>query len=139
MNKVTLPREVADVLGAVKTEYSLFNIIESLRYYGKGRKSIPDSRLEKLHDWCEEDETTEREDLIITALVNGYEIEQSPEDKLREYYEGANFLRYDASDLAPTERQRMIGKQMGVRRTLNILGIKIEGINADSTSKEADE
>lgn len=135
MNKVTLPREVAEVLGAVKTAYSLFNIIESLRYYGKGRKSMSDSRLEKLHDWCGEDETTEREDLIITALVNGYEVEKSPEDKLREYFDSNNWIGED--ELVPTERQRMLGRRQGVMKTLNILGIKIEGINADSTPKDA--
>ncbi|MDF1511155.1 hypothetical protein PZE06_23780 [Robertmurraya sp. DFI.2.37] len=137
MNKVTLPREVAEVLGAVKTEYSLFNIIESLRYYGKGRKSISDSRLEKLHDWCEEDETTKREDLIITALVNGYEIEQSPEDKLRELFDMSKYRRSMLPD--PLDRALYRGQVIGIIKTLNILGIKIEGINADSTPKEADE
>lgn len=135
MNKVTLPREVAEVLGAVKTEYSLFNIIESLRYYGKGRKSISDSRLEKLHDWCEDDETTDREDLIITALVNGYEIEQSPEDKLRDYWSDVNTFWNKGRH--PLSESYFEGSRDAIITVLWILGIKIEGINADSTPKEA--
>ncbi|MDR7001634.1 hypothetical protein [Neobacillus niacini] len=54
-------------------------------------------------------------DLLMEALICGYQIEKSPEDKVREYYEN---LYYAAEKTC-------------VEHTLDLLGIKIAGVNAD--------
>ncbi|NUJ16264.1 DUF1642 domain-containing protein [Bacillus glycinifermentans] len=51
---------------------------------------------------------------FLAALINGYEVEKTPEDKVREY-----FVNLSES----CDRRAVIS-------TLNLLGIKIEGVNA---------
>ncbi|MED4579097.1 hypothetical protein P9480_10075 [Bacillus atrophaeus] len=68
---------------------------------------------------------------LAAALVNGYEIEATPEEKVREYYEGTQRTRderYAAGDLEG--KRYHTGVSTGIIITLNILGIKIEGVNA---------
>ncbi|MBA9027586.1 hypothetical protein [Peribacillus huizhouensis] len=64
-------------------------------------------------------------DDILTALVNGYQVEKSGEEKVREYYE-----RYAACKF--TDGSYCDGYEDGVSaavvRTLDLLGIKIEGV-----------
>lgn len=70
-------------------------------------------------------------DLLMQALVNGYEVEKSPEEKVREYYDRCrdnariadNNERYDQAEYLNSQA-------IGVSITLDILGIKIEGVNA---------
>lgn len=51
---------------------------------------------------------------MAEILVNGYEVEKTPEDKVRELFESSPFA---------------IERKSGIVRTLNLLGIKIEGVN----------
>lgn len=64
----------------------------------------------------------ELEDLDImtlaAALINGYEVEKTPEEKVREYYESHGG--------SPSAEER----KAAIRETLYKLGIKIEGVNA---------
>lgn len=124
MEKVKLTKKQAEALEQLRSEWSKGAII---RTHVESSWTI--SKYRPLNELSIEE--------LAKALINGYEVEQTPEEKLREYYELSNFLRYDKEDLVPTVRQRMIGEQMGVRKTLNILGIKVEGINVDKT--EGDE
>jgi len=55
---------------------------------------------------------------IAAALINGYEVEKTPEEKVREYYES-----YGGSPSAMERKE-------AVQDTLDLLGIKIEGVNA---------
>jgi len=55
---------------------------------------------------------------IAAALINGYEVEKTPEEKVREYYES-----YGGSPSAMEWKE-------AVQDTLDLLGIKIEGVNA---------
>lgn len=68
---------------------------------------------------------------LAAVLVNGYEVEKTPEEKVREYYEAVRNLweeRYLAGD---TEGKRFhAGALVGICTTLGIFGIKIEGVNA---------
>lgn len=52
---------------------------------------------------------------LAQALINGYEVEMTPEDKVREYYMNGDTSYQEA---------------LGIRHTLNILGINIGGVNA---------
>ncbi|MED5047600.1 hypothetical protein P9738_13160 [Bacillus siamensis] len=65
---------------------------------------------------------------LAAALINGYEVEATPEGRVREYY----------ADLQEKERAAQSRgvifslecEREGVINTLNLLGIKIEGVNA---------
>ena len=55
---------------------------------------------------------------LAAALINGYEVEKTPEEKVREYYESHGG--------SPSAEER----KAAIRETLYKLGIKIEGVNA---------
>lgn len=57
--------------------------------------------------------------LYAKVIVNGYTVEETPEDKVREYYE-SNRGQGEYGGIT-TE---------AIRETLNLLGIKIKGVNA---------
>jgi len=56
--------------------------------------------------------------VLAAALINGYEVEKTPEEKVREYYESHGG--------SPSAEER----KAAIRETLCKLGIKIEGVNA---------
>ncbi|MCY9372652.1 hypothetical protein [Bacillus haynesii] len=65
---------------------------------------------------------------LAAALINGYEVEKTPEEKVREYYEEL----CDEFDCAywSSDEIKYLCKKQAVRETLDKLGIKIEGVNA---------
>jgi len=63
-------------------------------------------------------------------LVNGYDVELTPEEKVREYFSETHSEYLDA----PTDtlvEQRFCGRIDGILETLHLLGITIEGVNAN--------
>ena len=68
---------------------------------------------------------------FATALVNGYEVEKTPEEKIKEYYEEAlKCHRESEYEVDVESMQYHSGRIDGVRKTLTILGVDIEGVNA---------
>ncbi|MEC1270894.1 hypothetical protein P9C27_20895 [Bacillus vallismortis] len=68
---------------------------------------------------------------LATALVNGYEVEKTSEEKVREYYEWLKRSRDERHLAGDVEGKRFkAGLLQGVLNTLDYLGIKIEGVNA---------
>lgn len=68
---------------------------------------------------------------LAAALINGYEVEKTPEEKVREYYEEAQRRCKARSETGDIEGLWYnAGRGYGVVDTLDILGIKIEGVNA---------
>lgn len=66
-------------------------------------------------------------DTLLQALVNGYEVEQTPEEKVREYYElnkPDEYMNQNQFNIQAAVRE-------GVLNTLNLLNIKIKGVNYD--------
>lgn len=63
------------------------------------------------------------DDDFIAALYIGYEVEQTPEEKVREYFESLRVSHH--CEIQPEDHKRV-----AVRQTLDRLGIKIEGVNA---------
>ncbi|MGN7387782.1 hypothetical protein [Sporosarcina sp. SAFN-015] len=61
---------------------------------------------------------------LMRALVNGYEVEKTPEEKVRDYYGKINAL------IAEHRYSHDVGVRFGIEKTLDLLGIKIEGVNA---------
>lgn len=68
---------------------------------------------------------------LAAALVNGYETEKTPEEKVREYFEGVRNSRDERYLAGDIEGKRFhAGALVGICNTLGLLGIKIEGVNA---------
>lgn len=105
-NKVTLPREVARALEMCVKRY--------------GEKTTLKYHAEDTNSWKNAVSALNGFDLmtLASALVNGYTIETTPEEMVREYY--------DSFGGSPSAQER----KQGVVDTLNLLGIRIEGVNA---------
>lgn len=59
---------------------------------------------------------------LVEAIVNGYTVEKTPEEKVREYYERLDKRPYCSDNHG-------WHKAMAVEETLDLLGIEIEGVN----------
>ncbi|MEC1625494.1 hypothetical protein P9E08_08885 [Bacillus mojavensis] len=66
---------------------------------------------------------------LAAALVNGYEVEKTPEERVREYYYDLRRAEDRLEERGESGSQFRQGWQ-SVGETLNLLGIKIEGVNA---------
>ncbi|MED0870398.1 hypothetical protein P4T23_15465 [Bacillus spizizenii] len=64
---------------------------------------------------------------LAAALVNGYEIEKTPEEKVREFYDG---FKGDPQKYPAETHSRCKTSQRVIKCTLNLLGIEIKGVNA---------
>lgn len=118
--KVTVPKEVAEAIDFLKEHddnipYVLYRVSKD--------KPIIDANCGTLTGL---DIYT-----IMSALVNGYEIEKSPEEKLREYYSESEDRRRISQGFG--NEKRYLGRKEGVNKTLDILGITIEGINGEES------
>jgi hypothetical protein len=110
-NKITVPPSVATAIAhyvtLADTKSEAFTDILSMGFEG-GRSEIILRHFDGNHDE------------LMEALICGYEVEGSQENMIREYYDG--LLEY-----APNEYTQ--GTVAGVLDTLNILGIKVAGVN----------
>lgn len=114
--KVTLPKEVAEAIEDVcQFDYSNAEIIATIvNDYGQVAYG---TEFPVLIKYSREDDGNL--DRLMAALVNGYEVEKTPEENLREYYGRFREGNY------PDQYYRA-----AIRSTLEILGVKVEGINA---------
>lgn len=122
LTKPTLPRDVAEAIEKYLKEYGK----QTLLYTFCNPKHI---------GWSHQYDAFNKISLndLMSALVNGYTIAQSPEEKLREYYFElkSKLNKYVfGSDTYMSYRNEMIG----IEKALSILGIQIEGINAGGDS-----
>ncbi|MCP8973133.1 hypothetical protein NMK43_08495 [Bacillus licheniformis] len=68
---------------------------------------------------------------LAAALIDEYEVDKTPEEKIREYYEEAQRRCKARREIGDIEGLRYnAGRGYGVVDTLDILGMKIEGVNA---------
>lgn len=113
MEKVAIPREVAEAITEMKTKgYSNMDIS-----HGVTCCDFEEPCGFKLNEYVQDD--ADKFDTLIKALLYGFKIEQTPGEKLREYYESV----YGQDDYGKITRE-------AIRETLNMLGISIEGVNA---------
>lgn len=114
--KVILPRDVAKAIEAI---IGRGGEDKDIIAYAMDRYTVKDASVifhyaqENFHD-------------IMSALVNGYTVEQTPEEKVREYYDEQERL----ADEAAYDGDYNAGQAYAIEHTLNLLGITIEGINA---------
>lgn len=125
MQKVRLPREVAEALDQIKSihKYPIRAVIEKF----KGEK-IDD--YPALSDYFEQDRSR-RIETIMEALVNDYEIEETPEDKVREYFRHHYEFGNDTSNGIYGHVEDRI-KYETVLTVLEMLNIKIDGVNTNA-------
>lgn len=114
-SEVTLPRDIAIIIENFREQgFKNNNILHSIHTVG----SVDDVNVRALKVFAY---VQNNYDELLSALVNGYTIEQTPEEKVREYYEDRRLSH--AGSIADYQAD-------AVKETLNLLGIKIEGINA---------
>ncbi|MGR6115867.1 hypothetical protein ACTHHL_04650 [Aeribacillus composti] len=80
-----------------------------------------DDEMKKLAEFFKDDEIS-----LMSVLINGYEIKKSLEEELREYYNWHTRKRGFENTFAGGYN---VGVRSGIEDALNILGIKIEGVN----------
>jgi hypothetical protein len=124
MNKVTIPREVAEAIEELRnagmSNWAIIAIANDPSEYSYvigekclGKYSTTLSRFKE-------------RDKLLGALVNGYEIEQTPEERLRDIFIDVANKRLSAR----SDGEYYVGMMDGIRTALNTLSIKIVGINA---------
>ena len=69
-------------------------------------------------------------DLLMEALICGYQVERSPEEKVRELYDALVSGRNEYYGVSVTMHARYDLAVQSVRKALGFLGIKIEGVNS---------
>lgn len=124
--KVKVPRGVAKAIEHLRTitysNHELLRVIESTAVNPVARR---------VYDWAFATNGGGSPDLLMQALVNGYEVEKTPEEKILGYYERNQDALERAIRLGWADTEYMAkGTAHGVKTTLDLLGIKIEGVNA---------
>lgn len=108
--KITLPRGVSESIERLRSKgYTDAHIVHDIE------RGISSEVLnEYFYDKASPDD-------LMRALVIGYEVERTPEERLRDYYEYLQRIKSDSiyDDL----------RAEAVEETLDILGITVEGIN----------
>lgn len=111
MEKVKIPHRVAEEIRTLRIGLDWTN--EQVL----NRRFLLEEECEAIVDYI--DESIENTHKFYLAVTQGYEEELSPEEKVRRKYESVD----------PWETYGNAYRQ-AIRDTLNILGIKIEGVNA---------
>lgn len=124
MTKVKLPREVAEAVeGLRKITCSNYEVMCVVRSAHANPNAI------KVRDWFADGAGTH--DLLMEALVNGYEIEKTPEEIVRQKYEMLDINRRLAKlSYDDVTASKSAAKREGMREVLDAYGIKVEGVNA---------
>lgn len=122
-SKVVLPKEVAEAVEWARTEegQSNYNIVRL------SAGAVFSEHLLSIQRWAFDSSGKGSPDKLMQALVNGYEVEQTPEDKLRK------FFHTKPNRMHPDTVLYNSGAKHGVKKTLSILGITVEGINDNNT------
>ncbi|MEK5070822.1 hypothetical protein [Sporosarcina sp. FSL K6-1508] len=115
IEKVKVSREVADFVKAYENNVASCNGWEDDFIYQHSQSWIEGFEKSKEESLCMKNISPFE---LSCILVKGYEVEQTPEENLLDYYNApeANVIRYE-------EKTRI------VEITLEILGIKIKGVN----------
>lgn len=127
--KVVLPREVAEAIDTMRK--SGYKDYEILRNAGGDNTGTPNKVI---RGWAFSVRSVGSADLLMQALVNGYEVEKTPEEKMQKKYqdhaETASFYVGKKLDIYESQQERYSsGYVRGVKDFADFYGIKIEGVN----------
>lgn len=119
MDKVRLPKEVSDAIDKLKNFDGHTNerIIRFV-FDPKSNASF------KLNEYAASGHFED----ILAALVNGYEVEETPEDKVSKAYKEAKRNKQNVT--AEIDESFWSGWVSGMEEVVRLLDIKIEGVNA---------
>ena len=120
--KIKLPKEVASSMKFFIDDCQ-FSKYAMMRIFLNGSKS--DHCIDGA---CLENYAVENYEVLLQALVNGYEVEETPEDKVREYFT-KTLSKANSLELSDLNSKFFAGEYKGITNTLFLLNIKIEGIN----------
>jgi DNA integrity scanning protein DisA with diadenylate cyclase activity len=116
--KITVPSNVADAIAhyvnLADSKHEAFTDILRLGFEAE-RSEIILRHFD--HDYDE----------LMQALICGYEVEQTPAEKIRDYYESITVRNVQMNEF---ELGYEAGVLDAIPTVLNYLGIKIDGINA---------
>lgn len=123
--KVKVSKEVAEAIKDVRSVgYTDFQIIQDIvEYEGKtayGTKMPVLIRFAKY--------STENQQTLILALVNGYEVEQTPSEQVAFHYETNRLFSNITLDY---ERGVARGVMKGIEFVVEAYGLKIEGVDVN--------
>lgn len=112
MEKVKVSREIAELMVNIKRD-----ILIDIPYMQRmAIGEYPDTeQLSPMYDWY-----LDNKEAYFKALTIGYEVEQTPEDKVRDYYRTVQ--GFFPNSHAAQEADAIVN-------TLNLLNIKIPGVN----------
>jgi hypothetical protein len=117
-NRVELPREVVEHIESLTTQgYKKFHLMRLAFAYEFGKPG------RELHEYALDNFET-----YFAALVNGYTIAGTPEQKVANHAVQLreDMMRWKEPQVVDEARWQL----KGVEKTLDLLGIKIEGVNA---------
>lgn len=116
MNKVKVSREVAEA-------------IERLRKNGHDNNSFIEGHVKYGYELDENKCLNELDtETLARALLIGYEVEETPEEEILEVYNFKYGAGWGAGYTA--------GVRYGIKKTLDVYGIKIKGVNDDETESK---
>lgn len=118
IEKLTVTPEIAEAIEHVK---QTFNLNAFVKFADGGQASHPIAR--RLIGEFGKDE-------LLQVVFYGYEVEKSPEEKVREYYEISRMWVEDRGNVNTPSVKYKLGTLDGIKGTLDLLGIQIEGVNA---------
>jgi hypothetical protein len=121
VEKVKLPKDVAETIEIIRkaNKHPIRSTMDFIYCEGEDWDfHEPSITLKK---YCEMDRSQRIENIVV-ALVNGYEIEPSPEEKVKAYYD-------EQSNVFSKDQLRQDNTPYAIRKVLNLLGIEIEGVN----------
>jgi len=123
MEKVKLPREVAEAIEGVKkhADEALLYDMQYMRDVCEYEK-FDAPKFQPIWNWINQHGYKE----YFKALVNGYEVEQTPEDKVRELFD-----YFDQ-----TGPYAGVDVRNKIARMFCLLDIKIEGVNSNGPIQE---
>lgn len=117
MEKVKLPKEVAEAIDTIsRMQNWKMRIMECM--FDDSRTLSKEMSIVKTFFF----NTGDNGEIIMSALVNGYEVEMTPEERIK-------CAISNAGNLAPIDSDTAYIR--GIRVALEIYGIKIPGVNAE--------
>lgn len=122
--KITLPSEVIEAIEELRTlEFTNAEILMC----AVNRTQPHTVTTYTIHEWASANKS---HDILMQALVNGYTVVKTPKELVRDYYDRCEESRRHYFSAGNREASQFYaGQEIGVSITLDILGIKLEGVS----------
>jgi len=124
LSKVCLPKEVAEDIEEIRRLRNNSYLLDTRNFLGqKSCVNIPyEYEGGKIAAYLADD-IDNNFAVYASAIINGYVVEKSPEENIRDYYAAIN------RKIAEKQDAYDHGVRDGIKYTVAILGITVEGVN----------